>query len=157
MPGTGPTDYIADEYLRRNPGVTFTSKTVKGKSVPVDQRGSGKLYAFFGRGFGQPMIEAGILDQGVQQAGTTRSRAIQSVSVTPKGGGTVDIPKDATREQVDALIKTVEKKRPKAPKAQPPKTTPDKPRGQPGAGGTAALLSDVPEDLTLGKPTLLGG
>jgi len=161
MPGTGPTDYIVDEYLRRNPGVTVTSKTVNGKSVPVGQRGSGKLYDFFGRAFGQPLIEAGILDQGVQQAGTTRSRAIQSVSVTPKGGGTVGIPRNATREQVDALIKTVERKRPKAqlPKTAPdkPRKIPDKPRGQPGAGGKAALLSDTPEDLTLGKPTLLGG
>ena len=158
MPGTGPTDYIADEYLRRNPGVTVTSKTVNGKSVPVGQRGSGKLHDFFGRAFGQPLIEAGIFDQGVQQAGTTRSGIVKSVSVTPKGGGTVDIPRDATREQVDALIKTVEKKRPKL-KTTPdkPRKVPEKPRGQPGVGGKAALLSDVPEDLTLGKPTLLGG
>jgi len=157
MPGAGGLGYYTEQaFLKQFPGETITGRTVDGKPVASFTK-PGKLGTFFGQHMVSQMVEGGLFTQGVPPSGKTPA-TVQSITVTPKGGGTVDIPRDATREQVDALIKTVEKKRPKL-KTTPdkPRKVPEKPRGQPGAGGKAALLSDVPEDLTLGKPTLLGG
>ena len=160
MPGamtSGLGYYTEQAFLKQFPGETITGRTVNGKPVASFTK-PGKLGTFFGQHMVSQAVEGGLFTQGVPPSGKTPA-TVQSITVTPKGGRTADIPRNATREQVDALIKTVERKRPKAqlPKAQLPKTAPDKPRGQPGAGGKAALLSDTAEDLTLGKPTLLGG
>jgi len=157
MPGASGLGYYNERaFLKQFPGETITSRTVDGKPVASFTK-PGKLGTFFGQHMVSQMVEGGLFTQGVPPSGKTPA-TVQSITVTPKGGRTADIPRDATREQVDALIKTVEKKRPKL-KTTPdkPRKVPEKPRGQPGAGGKAALLSDVPEDLTLGRPTLLGG
>jgi len=104
MPGASGLGYYTEQaFLKQFPGETITSRTQGGQPVASFSK-PGKLGTFFAQHMVGQMVEAGLWNQGVPPSGKTPA-TVRSITVSPKGGETVDIPRNATREQVDALIK----------------------------------------------------
>ena len=107
---------IVQEYLRRNPGVTVTSRTRSGEQyIPP-----GHPFSRFGAALGRQALAAGVLDEGTRQPQFGPMNAVRSVSVTKserlnklqKELKKVEPKKVESAPQMEGRVPTVKRKTP---------------------------------------------